>query len=190
MGNSGVKLIRKPQSPNILHRQIRQEVIIHLKPVAIAARKSYEKVVENWNNQPKFQEQITVTQSRIEIQVLVRRGQRLDNGSDLTTADLWKIINTTGAKAHPIPKQPKRQGALRFPWGGPGSYQSKTGANPARYGGPGIVQNAQVIYRKQVHHPGFKPRHFSEAINKDLRKPFDRAVDAGYRAGLRKIGKR
>lgn len=183
-----VKLVRKPRSPKILHRIIRQAVIDELKPVAKAATQSYEKVVGNWDNKPKFKTDIKVTEKDIEIITVVRRGQRLKNG-DATTADLWKWIDKTGTKAHPIPKQPKQKGFLVFPWGGPGSYKSKTGARPARYGGPGTVANATTQYRKQVQHPGFEARHFSDAINTDLREDFDRAVDRGYRKGFAKVSR-
>lgn len=185
MAKTEFKLIRKPKSPNIAKRIIRQEVIRTLKPVADASQKSYEAVVDNWNNKPAFKTDIKVTDKQIEIVTVVRRGQRVE-GSDITTATLWKFIDTTGTKAHSIrPKRPT--GVLRFSWGGPGSYQSKTGARPARYGGPGTVRNAQIVYRKHVNHPGFPPRKFSEAINKDLKGKFNNAIDSGYRSGLRKL---
>lgn len=182
----GLKLIRKPKSPNVQKRVIRQEVISKLKPVAIATRKSFEKVVDNWSNKPQFKEQITVTADRIEIEIVVRRGKRLPGKNQrATTADLWKWIDETGTKAHPI-RPTNRGGVLRFNWGGPGSYQSKTGARPARSGGPGRVVRGETTYRKSVQHPGFPPRKFSEAIGKDLLPTFRKAVDSGYRSALKK----
>lgn len=187
MAKTEFKLVRKPQSPNIQKRIVRQEVISKLKPVAKAAKESYDKVVDNWSNKPAFKDEIKVTTDSIEVIISVRRGQKIQ-GSDATVADLWKWINETGTRPHVI--RPKRQGrVLSFPWGGPGSYQSKTGANPARYGGSGTVRNAQPTFRTQVNHPGFKPRKFSDAINRDLQQKFRQAVDSGYRSGLKKAQK-
>lgn len=179
------KLVRKPTSPKILHYQIRQEIINALKPVAKSAVESREKVVSNWRNKPKFKAETTVTTDRIEIKVTVRRGARLQGGS-ATVNDLWKWIDKTGTKPHII--RPKRPGGvLRFPGG---KYQSKTGARPARYGGPGVTRPGDPIYRPVVNHPGFEPRGFTEIINADLKKKFDQAVDGGYRRGFRKISGR
>lgn len=186
MAKTEFKLVRKPKSPDVQKRIIRQEVISKLKPVANAVTKSYEAVVDNWEHQPKFKTDIKVTSQQIEIITVVRRGERLESGSSATTSDLWKWIDKTGTKAHSI-KPKKAGGVLRFPWGGKGSYKSKTGARPARYGGPGTVSNPTTQFRKQVNHPGFPPRHFSDAINQDLRKRFNNAIDSGYRAGLRKL---
>lgn len=189
MAKTEFKLVRKPASPNVQKKIIRDEVIAKLKPVAKAAKESYDKIVSNWNNKPGFKDEIKVTSGMIEIIISVRRGQRLkDSKSGKTTADLWKWLNTTGTKSHAI--RPKAAtGKLRFNWGGKGSYQSKTGANPARYGGPGTVTGGQIVYRKQVQHPGFPPRHFSNAINQDLKPKFNQAIDSGYRAGMRKAKK-
>lgn len=183
----GVKLVRKPKSPKIIHQSVRQTVINELKGVAKAATASYDKVVANWNNKPKFKTDIKVTEKSIEIITVVRRGQRLSHG-DATTADLWKWIDKTGTKAHPI-RPRKAGGKLRFVWGGIGSYKSKTGAKPARYGGPGIIQDGEVVFRDGVQHPGFEAREFSKAINVDLKDDFNKAVDRGYRKGFAKISR-
>lgn len=178
------ELIRKPKSPKVQHSIIRNEIQKRLKPVADSAVKSREQVVANWSSgsKPKFKNEVAVTTKKIEIIVVVRRGQRLPN-SDATTADLWKWIDETGTRPHVI--RPKKSGGrLAFI---AGNYQAKTGARPARFGGPGRVVNGKPVFAKQVQHPGFPPREFSEAINRDLRKEFDKAVDAGYKAGFRKV---
>lgn len=186
MAKTEFKLIRKPKSPDIQKRIIRQEVTNGLKPVAKAYQQSFERVVSNWSSgsKPKFKTDIKVTTDKIEILTVVRRGQRLQN-SNATTADLWKWIDETGTRPHKI-KPKKAGGKLRFVSGGKGSYQSKTDANPARYGGPGIVRGGQVVFRKEVNHPGFKPRKFTQAIAGDLLPTFRKQVDAAYKRGLRK----
>ena len=54
MAKTSFKLVRKPKSPQIQKRIIREEVIRKVKPVAKAALASYEKVVANWDNKPGF----------------------------------------------------------------------------------------------------------------------------------------
>jgi hypothetical protein len=171
---------QRPPKAELRWQTRRKLVAQELKPVAKAMEKSRAKIVADWDHKPQFQAQITVKPDRIEIDVVVRRGTRLPS-SDATTSDLWKWLDQTGTKAHPIPKQPKTNGYLVFPWGGPGSYQPKTSPNPARYGGPGRVVNAQTVYRKQVQHPGFKPRHFSDEIDPDIEKDFYNAIERARR---------
>lgn len=81
---------------------------------------------------------------------------------------IWKWLDETGTKKHPIAA--KNAKALKFTWGGPGSYRSKTSPNPARWGGPGVVQGGQTVFRQEVQHPGFPPRHFSDQINETMKK--------------------
>lgn len=96
---------------------------------------------------------------------------------------LWKWIDKTGTKAHRIPKSGKT--FLSFIWGGPGSYKARTLPNPPRFGGLGkVVGGIRRVFRF-VNHPGFPPRKFGEAINKDLTKPELKAYKEGGRRGLR-----
>jgi hypothetical protein len=45
------------------------------------------------------------------------------------------------------------------------------------------------VFLRKVNHPGFKPRKFSEAINKDAIPVLNKEVKNGYRRGLRKAAK-
>jgi hypothetical protein len=95
---------------------------------------------------------------------------------------VWMWIDKTGTKRHKIPKRPKTgRSRLRFRTG----YQSRTGAKPARFGGPGRA-TGPIRYARQVNHPGFPPRKFTETILKDLRPEFVRAVRNGSRRGMRR----
>lgn len=183
----GVKLVRKPKSPKVIHDIVRAEVVKKLEPVAEAAVIARRRVVANWSNKPDWQYRIMVKPDAIRVIIQLKRPKSLSGGSG-NTNDLWKWIEK-GTKPHKIPKQPKQKGFLVFEWGGPGSYQAKTGANPARYGGPGRVVSGTTQYRKQVQHPGFPGRNFTQAINKDLRSKFNNAVDAGYRKGFAKVSR-
>lgn len=188
MSKTEFKLIRKPVTPKVQMTIVRAEVIKKLTPVAEAAVIARRRVVANWNDKPDFAYKISAKPDAIRVIINLTRPKKLKSGN-ADTNTLWRWLNKTGTKPHKIPKQPKQNGALRFNWGGPGSYQSKTGARPARYGGPGTVTGGQIVYRKQVQHPGFTPRHFSDAINRDLQPKFRQAIDSGYRAGMRKAKK-
>lgn len=182
------KLVRKPKSAKFLYDTVRQEVAKALKPIAKASEDARNRVVSNWENKPVFKSEIIVGPDTIRVITKLQRPKRLSSGSG-DTNKLWRWVDQTGTRPHTI--RPKRPGGkLAFRWGGPGSYQSKTGARPARYGGPGTVRGAEMAYRKFVNHPGFPARNFTEAINRDLRAKFNQAVDKGYRNGFRKVSGR
>ena len=160
---------------------VQNEIRKDLVPVVAAHQKSLERVVSNWSSEtkPTFKAKVVVTAQRIGVNITVKEVDR--------KKPIWEWVDETGTKAHKIPKQPKRVGALRFRTG----YRSKTKAGPARFGGSG---KATGPWRsaKQVMHPGFPPRHFSKKILKDLRPEYNRAVRNGARRGMRRAfrGKR
>lgn len=186
MAKTEFKLIRKPRSPKVQYETVRREVVKKLEPVAQTAVVSRRKVVANWKNKPDFAYKISVKPGAIRVIVNLTRPKPVKD-SNINTNTLWKFINK-GTKAHPI--KARRKPLLKFKSGGKGSYQAKTGANPARYGGPGKVLSPQWVAKKEVQHPGFPGREFEEAINKDLRPKFNNAIDSGYKAGLRKLKSR
>lgn len=185
----GMRIVRKPRSAHLLHKVVRDEVKKRLEPIAERHVRSRQEVVANWRHRPDFGKQIRITPDTIMLTITIRnRNQSLGEDSDATIGDLWKWLDQTGTKPHRIPKEGVT--LLAFQWGGPGSYISKTGAAPARHSGPGIVRNAKDFFAFSIEHPGFPPRHFSEDINRDLKRPFDNAVNAAYRAGLKKIARK
>jgi hypothetical protein len=75
-----------------------------------------------------------------------------------TDNDIWKMIDV-GTRPHVI--RVKYAKALRFQWGGFGSYKAKTiprqfRSNKGKISGP-------INYRKSVKHPGFVARDFTDA---------------------------
>lgn len=179
----GVKLVRKPKSPKVLHDIVRAEVAKNLKPIAEAAVIARRRVVANWKNKPDWQYRILVKPDAIRVIIQLKRPKALSGGYGGNTNDLWKWIDR-GTRAHPITA--KNKPLLKFQ---AGDYQAKTGAKPARYGGPGMVKNPQWVAKKTVNHPGFPGREFTQAINKDLRPKFNNAVDSGYRKGFAKVSR-
>jgi hypothetical protein len=159
---------------------VQNEIRKDLDKVAKAHQKSLERVVSDWSSstRPKFRAKTVVTGQRIGVNIEVREADR--------KKPVWKWIDQTGTKKHKIPKRPKAgRSRLRFRTG----YQSRTGARPARFGGPGRA-TGPVRYARQVNHPGFPPRKFSETILKDLRPEYNRAVRNGGRRGMRRALRR
>lgn len=174
-------LKRKPPSPRFQIKAVREEVRGRLKKVGDRHVKSRERVVANWSSKsrPSFRSRVTATANQVGLQVFVTEAD--------DSKPLWKWIDETGTKPHIIrPRPSNKRGLLAFVTGGPGSYQAKTGASPARFGGPGRVTGGQLRFARQVRHPGFRARNFSKAINKDLKDSELKALKNGVAAGLRK----
>lgn len=177
--------VTRTPSPNIYYREYREEIRKDFNKLGDAHVNSRKRVVSNWSNRtkPTFSHKVTVNLFVIGIQIMVREKSR--------KRPIWHWLDVTGIKAHVIrPKPGNKWGRLFFPWGGPGSYQAKTKAGPARWGGSGLVRGAKLTVAKMVKHPGFKPRKFSEAINKDLRPEARRAIKNGGARGLRRARKK
>lgn len=179
----GMKIIRKTRNPVLQYKAAREIVRAKLQPVAEAHVRSRQAIVANWKNQPKFEGKVGVGEKMIYLLVVItNKDQALTRGG-ATIGDLWRWLDRTGTRPHRIPLNGRA--LLFFEWGGPGSYISKTGPGPARYGGPGTVRGGVMVALAFVNHPGFPARHFGDAINKDLKDKFDNAVTSGYRQALR-----
>ena len=155
---------------------VQNEIRKDLAAVAIAHKRSLERIVADWSTatRPTFEAKTVVTAQRIGVNLTTKEANR--------TKPIWKWIDKTGTKRHKIPKRPKPgRSRLRFRTG----YQSKTKAGPARHGGAGRA-TGPVVYARQVTHPGFPPRRFSEQVMKDMRPEYNRAVRNGSRRGMRR----
>lgn len=178
MANSGIKLIKRLPSPVLQLKAIQQEIAKQLKPVGRAHVNEREKVVANFEHQPEFGYEVKISQKQVTLQVLLKNdGEAVSEG--FTIGNLWTALDRTGVRPHVIrPKKPG--GVLAFQAG----YQPKT--RPiGRSGGPGR-STGPAVFAKQVNHPGFSPRKFSEKINARLRRQFEQAIDRGVRLGGRK----
>ena len=134
--------------------EVQNEIRKDLDKVAKTHVKSLERVVADWSSstRPTFKAKTVVTAQRMGVNITVKEADR--------KKPIWKWVDRTGTKKHKIPKKPKTgRSRLRFRTG----YQSRTGARPARFGGPGRA-TGPVRYARQVTHPGFPPRRFSETI--------------------------
>jgi len=101
MAKTQFKLIRKPRTPKVQYEIVRREVVKKLEPVAQTAVISRRKVVANWKNKPDFAYKISVKPGAIRVIVNLTRPKQVE-GSDITTATLWKFIDKTGISENSI----------------------------------------------------------------------------------------
>jgi len=141
--------------------KLRLELLNALRKAGTPMKQDFEKTTKTWKHKPKFEKSISLKQP----------GPTVSVG---TEDEIYEYVND-GTPAHKIPKVPKVKGALRFRWGGKGSYKAKT--KPGIIGStPGGPRGPWVSF-KQVQHPGTKARKFDEVIQKKWGPRFERLMD-------------
>lgn len=178
MASSGVKLIKRLPRPQIIFAGIQSEIAKQLQTVGRAHVNERKAIVSNFETNIEFGYEVKTSSKQITLEVKVTNaGTQVSEG--FTVGQLWRALDRTGVKPHVI--RPKKQGGrLAFQT----NYQPKT--RPiGRSGGPGRA-SGPTVFTRQVNHPGFPPRKFSEVINKRLRKQFEGAISRGVRLGSRK----
>lgn len=176
---AGIKVIHRPPRANLRYGAIQKEIVKQVGGVGRLHVQEREKVVADFDTAIEFGYQVKVTPGQVTLSVNVTN-DNAEVSEGFSVGDLWKALDQTGTKPHTIkPKQPG--GTLRFQTG----YQPHT-RPPARYGGPGQATGA-VVSAKEVNHPGFPPRKFSEKINKRLRPAYLKAISRGVSIGWNKI---
>lgn len=161
---------------NSITRKALEEVLDRqVKPTLL---KSHKIIVADWEHKPDFGTKKYITAEQIAVSIF-------PTGEN---AKIWTFVDQ-GTKAHPIPKSPMPPGKfLVFPWGGPGSYVSKTLARPARtVKGGGYVKNPTLQFRKQVNHPGTQAREFTPEIAEDIKPDFQKTIENTFRAIARQV---
>lgn len=186
MSLGSVRIIKKPPPAKVMAQAINQEIVKQLQPVGKQHVNERKRIVANFETEIKFGYQVSATEKQITLSVVLENSDTSLPDSEWTVGDLWKALDQTGTPEHEI-KPKDSNGFLVFSWGGYGSYEAKT--KPiAKFGGSGEVSNGEKTVRKRVNHPGFKPRKFSDSINKRLRRQYDQAIDRGFRLGVKKVG--
>lgn len=174
MGTSSIKLISRPPKANLQFASIQREIGKQLQAVGRQHVQERQKVVSDFDHKPEFGFEVKVTGGQVTMTVKVTNPNEPVSDS-FSIGDLWTSLDKTGVRPHII--RAKNAQRLSFVTG----YQSHT--RPiGRSGGPGQATGNRV-FRKQVNHPGYPPRKFSEVINKRLRRQFTQAVDRGIRIG-------
>jgi len=124
----------------------------------------FRETTRSWKHKPMFEAVVSVDPNA---EVLV--------GTD---DKIYGYVND-GTKPHII--RPKRAKALRFKWGGKGSYKPKTqprviGSTPGGPSGPEVAL-------KWVRHPGTEAREFDKTIEKKWQPRFRRLMEQAMKQG-------
>ena len=131
----------------------------------------FEKTTETWKTEVEFEKVVDYRPKGPEVFV----------GTD---NEIYGYVND-GTDPHPI--FPVRAKALRFQWGGKGSYTPKTAPRVigSQAGGP----SGPIVFRGAVwKHPGTKGRHFDEEIEKKHQPKFKRAMEKAMSDARKKSG--
>lgn len=165
--------VRAPHFGGAIMREITSTINAAVKADVL---RHFNDIVKNWDHKPKFIAKTVKTRDSIELQTRVA-GKH---------AKIWNYVSR-GTRPHKIKAKPGK--VLAFQWGGPGSYQPKTFANPTMWGGPGTVRGGKATFRQEVDHPGNEPRLFEEEVARVEGPRFQGRVSAAIRRGRRKAWK-
>jgi hypothetical protein len=127
----------------------------------------FKRTTASWHHQPRWQ-------------VYEARGMGGVTTIKVSTDDKPYMFVDKGTRPHMI--FPKRAKALRFTWGGHGSYIAKTvpGYITSRNGGP----TGKQVFRKGVRHPGTEPRRFTELVQALWQRKAGEVVNRHVRMAL------
>lgn len=159
----------KPVDVRIFTNEIGRAMDDEVKPDLLAY---LNRIVADWEHQPTFKATKHVTATMVSVDVK-------PTGEN---ADIWRYV-TKGTPPHTI--KPKVAKALRFEWGGPGSYKPRT-TTAGGYHGPGQVVGGKPVSFKVVHHPGTKARNFEKHIARWYAPKFRQIMRAAVQRGMRK----
>lgn len=184
MAKGGIRIIQRPPAAKVRLKLIQDQIVRELKPLGLEHVKERQEIVSDFDTEIKFGHRISATEKQITLSIVVENAADQLENSDWTVGELWAALDRKGTRPHVIrPKTlgPGFGGRLKFQT----NYQSRT--RPiGRSGGPGRA-TGPTVFARQVQHPGFKPRKFSETINKRLRKRFEKAISRGVTLGWRKV---
>jgi len=143
----------------------------------------FKATTKTWSRQPKFEKIVDTKTSPVQILV----------GTD---DEIYGYLNEgTGLYGPKHQKYPIFAGiytgkskakALKFQWGGPGSYRAKTTPNVIGSGGGG--PSGPMVAFPYVMHPGVKPRNFDETIKKKWEPRFKRVMEQAMSKGAQSSG--
>lgn len=162
----------KPIKWQVFYDEISKTLDSEVKPALIAY---FEMVTKSWRNTQTFKAKKKITRESLSIDVY----------PSSENAKIWQYV-TGGTRPHPI--FPKKARALRFEWGGYGSYKPKT-TTSGGYKGPGRVIGGKTVYRMHVNHPGTKARNFEKHIARWYAPQFRRTMKNAIARGLRRAQK-
>jgi hypothetical protein len=185
MANIGsIRHIKRPPPAKVRFNFVQGQIVRELKPVGEEHVRERESIVADFETSIQFGHRVSATEKQITLSIVVENSEQQLEDSDWTVGELWRALDKKGTKPHTIrPKTlgPGFGGRLSFQ----ANYQPHT--RPiGRSGGPGRA-TGPTVYARQVNHPGFAPRKFSEVIGRKLKHPFEKAIHRGVALGWRKV---
>ena len=171
MASQQRRLVRSPRRKSMLADYKRTKSVMRkaMEDHAKTVKAEFEVATADWQNQPRFIVRTTI--SPTEIRLTVRPDARTK------AARIFGYVDK-GTKPHII--RPVKAKALRFQWGGPGSYRPKTApaAQPLRLNSGAALE---TVFSQEVHHPGNEARLISERIERTTQPKFRRTVENTFR---------
>lgn len=132
-------------------------------------RSDFEATVNTWTKRPTFE----------------RNDLGVGSVEVITDNKIWAMLDA-GTKPHII--VPRRAKALRFAWGGFGSYTAKTKVGWLSSRNSKMSKNSQTVYRKRVKHPGTEARKWIETAANKWGKKFPETMNRALQVELKRRG--
>lgn len=159
-----------PKTSAAINAQIERDILTALDAEAKRMIKDYERSTRTWKHKPKFESVKAVTSSGPELLV----------GTD---DPIYGYVDQ-GTRPHTIKATKGKR--LAFNWAGPGSYKAKT--SPGSLNSRASKQTGPTVTPKVVHHPGTKPRNFTDVVIRNAEKGFYRRMEKAVEQALKKGG--
>lgn len=176
---------------------VRLELLNALRSEGRAIRQDFKSTTKTWRRKPKF-----------EMKVSLKRGAKAGGYVEVwTDNEIYGYVNHgtgiwSGRGRYPIRPKVRRRWSAGSPGGKGGRFRkaakalafpskSRPKTRPGRLGsGPG-GSSGPIVIRKQVMHPGIRPRRFDVAIRKKDEKQgrFQKKLDRAVARGLARANK-
>ena len=138
--------------------------------------KAFDTITSNWEHKPEFNGRKFITPDAVKVNIFPTGKNK----------EIYGYV-TKGTRPHTI--RAKKAPVLAFVWGGPGSYAAKTGPGGSWYNGPGFVVGGRETFRKEVRHPGSKPRNLEALVAKREKPWYNKTMEAAWKRAIRAMSK-
>lgn len=147
----------------------RAETLVEMNKAADGIIADENKIVATWKRKVRFEKRVTAGLT-VNLRVW-------------TDDDIYNMLDK-GTRRHPIPKHPLPPGRfLAFPGG---KYRAKS--KPRFIGSMPGGTSGKTEFRKQVMHPGTKPRKWTEELFKRWRSRIYNSVTIAFSRAAKKSG--
>jgi hypothetical protein len=158
----------RPQKLN--NAAMRKQLTAAMKEAATEIHQDFRATTKTWKKKPKFVKEMDLSGP----------GPVVIVGTD---NEVYTYVDE-GTRPHPI--YPRRAKALKFRWGGKGSYRPKTQVRVIDSFSGGAT--GKMVSFKSVWHPGTKARKFADEIEKRRRPWYKRRMEQAMRDAAKSSG--